>query len=86
MKYTLAEHVSLTEVDDEAVLLNLSSGAYYGLNHVGAMLMNRLQNRECMSSAIEAIAKHYQMPIATVTQDVELLVKQLSEQQLLKEL
>jgi len=83
MKYQLADHVSLTEVDDEAVLLDLNSGAYYGLNHVGALLINHLQAQQSVEFANAAIAEQYQTPHTTVTQDIEILIDQLLEQKLI---
>ncbi|MFQ3245343.1 MAG: hypothetical protein ACI9SP_001990 [Arenicella sp.] len=85
MKYQLADHVSLTEVDDEAVLLDLNSGAYYGLNHVGAMLMSHLQNQQTPEFASTAIAEQYQTPYITVARDIDLLLQQLLEQKLIVE-
>lgn len=86
MKYQLADHVSLTEVDDEAVLLDLNSGTYYGLNHVGAKLMSYLNDQKTVEFASVAIAEQYQAPRITVARDIELLVQQLLEQKLIVEL
>jgi len=86
MKYQLAKNVSLTEVDDEAVLLDLNSGAYYGLNHVGALLISHLQNQRSLEYSSAEIAEHYQTPHATVTEDIQTLVEQLLEQKLIIEL
>ena len=83
MKYNLAEHVSLTEVDDEAVLLDLNSGAYYGLNHVGALLIAQLQDQQDVANASAAIAERYQTPHATVKRDIDTLLAQLLEQKLI---
>ena len=85
MKYQLADHVSLTEVDDEAVLLDLNSGAYYGLNHVGALLLAHMQDQQSIEFANAAIAKQYQTPHATVSQDIKVLIVQLLEQKLIIE-
>jgi len=86
MKYKLASHVSLTEDDDEAVLLDLNSGAYYGLNHVGALLMSHLQEQKSLEFANAAIAEHYQTPHAMVSQDIKVLVEQLLELKLIIEI
>ena len=85
MKYQLADHVSLTEVDDEVVLLDLNTGTYYGLNHVGALLLAHFQDSKSLEFASAAIAKQYQTPHATVSQDIALLLEQLLEQKLLIE-
>ena len=85
MKYHLADHVSLTEVDEEAVLLDLDTGSYYGLNHVGALLISYLQDQQTLAFASSAIAKQYKTPHSTVVTDIELLVEQLLEQKLIIE-
>lgn len=85
MKYQLADHVSLTEVDDEAVLLDLNSGAYYGLNHVGALFMTHLINQQSIESASNEIAEHYQTPHEAVVRDIDRLLKQLLKQKLVIE-
>ena len=83
MKYQLADNISLTQVDDEAVLLNLESGTYYSLNHVGALLMAHLQEQRSIEFASAAIVEHYQAPAATVAQDINVLVEQLLAQRLI---
>ena len=83
MKYQLANHVSFTEVDDEAVLLDLNSGAYFGLNHVGALLLTHLQNKQSIEFAQQQIAAKYQISDTIVEQDIEALLAQLLEQKLI---
>jgi len=83
MKYTLAKHVSLTLVDDEAVILDLNSGAYYGLNHIGAQLVAELKQGHSSDHAIKNIAEQYQIPNATVEKDIQDLLSELLEQSLL---
>lgn len=83
MKYHLADHVSLTEVDDEAVLLDLNSGAYYGLNHVGARLITHLKDQQSVEYSVSEIAKHYQTAATTVQHDIDVLVEQLLKQKLI---
>ncbi|MFT6408347.1 MAG: hypothetical protein ACJAQ6_001765 [Arenicella sp.] len=83
MKYQLADHVSLTEVDDEAVLLDLHSGGYFGLNHIGAQLMSHLQQQQTIEFASTSIAEQYQTPEVTVSRDIHLLVQQLLDQKLI---
>jgi len=85
MKYQLANYVSLTEVDDEAVLLDLNTGAYYGLNHVGALLLAYIQNGKSIEIAKTEIAEQYQTAHTTVERDITILIEQLLEQKLIIE-
>lgn len=84
MEYQLLEHISLTEVDDEVVLLDLNSGAYYGLNHVGAMLLQKLRAGDTLNVAVQKISAHYQTDERKVKQDVDELLQQLLEQKLIR--
>ena len=85
MKYQLAEHISLTEVDDEVVLLDLNKGTYFGINHVGAKFLKALQANESYESALSKIAIEYQMDMQTISNDLKTLLKQLLEQELIEE-
>lgn len=83
MKYQLLEHISLTEVDDEVVLLDLDTGAYFGLNHVGAKLLSVLHSDGTVSNAIEQISERYKIDIQQVERDINELIEQLLEQNLI---
>ncbi len=82
-KLKLAEHVSFTELDDEAVLLDLQSGSYYGLNHVGVALIKALENGHDEQAAVDIIASAYQAPVAQVKQDISALLTDMLERKLL---
>lgn len=83
MKYRLAEHVSLTEVDDGAILLNVALGHYYGLNHIGVHFLRLIQNNKTEHQAITEIAKHYQIKTDEVESDIKELITSLIEQKLI---
>ena len=82
--YRLANNISLTQVDDEVVLLNLNSGSYFGLNHVGAGLLNRLVAQQSVEQSCAALAKQYAIPAQTVNDDIAELISQLLEQGLIE--
>lgn len=82
-QYNLSQSVSFTQLDDEAVLLNLESGSYFGLNHVGVFLINELQKGASSDSAIETIAKEYNAPKEQVENDINALLKEMLQQNLL---
>lgn len=84
MKFKLAKHVSLTAVDDEAVILDLNSGAYFGLNHIGALLMEQLQAGASSELAVKNIAEQYQIASHTVEKDIQELLSELIDQALIE--
>lgn len=81
--YQLSEHVSLTEVDDEAVLLDCESGAYFGLNHVGLMLVNLLQQGLSQETAQRKLADHYETSEQQVIDDTNSLIIEMLNRNLL---
>lgn len=83
MKYQLAEHISLTEVDDEAVLLDLNIGSYFGLNHVGAQFLSALQADKSVQQATAGILNQYQHSAASIEQDLQELLQQLLDNKLI---
>jgi hypothetical protein len=81
--YRLSEQISITEVDDEVVLLRLDTGAYYGLNSVGAQLVNGLKNERTLHQICTDISSQYQIPYKNVNEDLAELIEQLEDEQLL---
>ena len=82
--YKLLDHVSFTQVDDEAVLLNLESGNYFGLNHVGSVLINAFQEDHTLEGAVELISKQYKTDASLVLADVNALIEQLLQHDLVE--
>jgi len=82
MKYQLAESISFTEVDDEAVLLDLNTGSYFGLNHVGAQFLGALHNGETFEQAMTNVANQYTESNEKIGADLEDLLQQLLEKNL----
>jgi len=81
--FKLADNVSFTELDGEAVLLNLNTGAYFGLNHVGAKLVNLLQTDHSVATAVEKISIEYGVSTEIAKNDIDALIKDMSSQGLL---
>ena len=82
--YRLAEQLSVTEVDDEVVLLKLDTGSYYGLNPVGAQLVLGLQDEQTTHQICGRISQQFQTPYSTVKDDLDELIHQLLEQGLIE--
>ena len=81
--YRLSEKIAITDVDDEVVLLKLDTGAYYGLNSVGASLVHGLKNEQTVHQICKDISSRYQIPYQNVNQDLTELIEQLVKEQLL---
>jgi hypothetical protein len=76
-KLQVSPDVVFREVDGEAVLLDLASGRYFGLNAVGTRVWSALADGGTIENAIAAIAAEFDAPEAQIAGDVRALVADL---------
>jgi hypothetical protein len=72
------EHVLTRVVDGELVVLNLDNEQYYGLDEVGTAMWQALTAAPTISVAVHELLTVYDIDEATLTQDVENLLQELS--------
>ena len=58
------------EIDDEAALLNLDTGVYYGLDRMGAYIWRLLSNPISVRKLQEQIVREYNADASVVEKDV----------------
>lgn len=76
-------NVMIQHLDGEAVLLNVTSGYYFGLDPVGSRIWNALTASESMEKALDGLLAEYQVDAESLRRDVEAFVEQLREHGLL---
>lgn len=79
---TIAPNVMFRHLNDEAVLLNLKSGTYFGLNDVGARTWQLILEHGQLSRVLEALLHEYAGERETVERDLIELATQLVTRQL----
>jgi Coenzyme PQQ synthesis protein D (PqqD) len=75
--YEGASNVLFRCVEDEAVLLYVPSGTYYGLNTTGIMLWEAIQNKQSLLSVVDKILEEYDVDRTQVLDDLEALIQDL---------
>jgi hypothetical protein len=70
------EQVS-SDLAGEAVILDVKSGVYYGLNEVGARLWNLIQQPKTVSEIRDAIVAEYEIEPELCDRDLKALLQQL---------
>lgn len=83
-RFACSSAVRFRLLDGEAVLLDLESGTYFGLNGVGARVWQLLEAGSTFDATIDAIEREFDAPRATVERDVGELVAQLAARGLVK--
>lgn len=74
---TISPDVVFKRVGDEAVLLDFERGIYYGLDGVGARVWELLAANASLEDAAAAMTEEYEVELAAVRRDIELLVDEL---------
>ena len=77
------EQVS-SRLGDEAAILGLKNGVYYGLNPVGARVWNLIQQPRTLVELQEILASEYDVEGSRLESDLRLLIGQLAEERLVE--
>lgn len=73
-----------TQLDDEAIVLDLETGTYYGLAHVGARIWASLQQPTTCAQIVETLLDEYDVERATLAEDVLTFVRDLRANRLVE--
>ena len=69
--------VLMRKVHDEVVLLDMASEQYFGLDAVGACVIDAIQGGTDVDGAIAAVLKAFDAPVDQIRTDVLALVEDL---------
>jgi hypothetical protein len=74
---TVADDVLFRELDGEAVLLNLKTGIYFGLNPVATRMWQLIAEQHSLARVLDALAGEYDADQAVLETDLLELGRQL---------
>ena len=67
------------DIDDEAALLNLDTGVYYGLDAMGAYIWKLIQTPVTVSALREQLLSDYEADAAVIEADLRAFLVTMSE-------
>jgi hypothetical protein len=76
-RLVISADVLMREVDEEAVLLNLATEAYFGLDEVGTRMWYALTECGSLAAAFERLAAEFDVEPARLEADLRSLLQQL---------
>ena len=76
-KMVIPAQVMSRQVGDETVILDLTSGMYFGLDPVGARIWQLLSVGHQMDAVVTSLLNEYEVSEEQLRQDVETLVSEL---------
>lgn len=83
-RVTIAPDVLFRSVGDEAVLLNLKTELYLGLDPVGTRIWTVLQESASVQEAFDKLLGEYEVDAPKLRADMEEFLAQLKDQQLIE--
>jgi hypothetical protein len=81
-KISILPHVVARELGGETVILDLSSGSYFGLDPVGARMWCLLEAGQSISQVCDAMFEIYDVQRETLERDALALVQDLAQKKL----
>jgi len=84
MLIRIADEVIFRVLGDEAVILNLATSRYFGLNSVGTRLWQLIAEHESEEKVIEAFLAEYEVEETQLRQDMDDLIQQLMQKGLVR--
>jgi hypothetical protein len=73
-----------SDLAGESVILQLKSGIYYGLNEVGSVIWQLINEPKTVQSLYDAVLAEYEVDTQTCENDVQVLLRDLLEAQLIE--
>ena len=75
-----SNHVLSQVVAGEAVLLDLNSERYFGLDEIGSQVWRSIDEGTGLEGAVEAIAREFETDEGTLRSDIGRLVEQMADE------
>lgn len=66
-----------SEIDSEAVILDVNSGTYFGLNEVSNRIWQLLQNATAEKDLVQQIIAEYEVTEAEAMNDIQSLLQEM---------
>lgn len=83
-QFEIPQDVVSRELEGEQVLLDMASGAYFGLNEAGSLIWKLLLESKSKAEITTEIVSSYEVTPEEATKDIEQLFSLMQEKNLLK--
>ena len=80
----MRQDVAASVIDGEAIIMNLTNGAYYSIDSVGAIIWQWLDEEQTSAVMLQRLAAQYPNSNATIEADFRALMNQLMDEGLVQ--
>jgi hypothetical protein len=83
-KLVVPDHVVSQCLEEETVLLDMRSGAYFGLTPVASRIWSMVVDGSTQTEMVQKLALEFDAPAEQIEQDLTVLLQRLREKKLLE--
>ena len=84
VRLVAGEGIATADLDGEAVLLDVNSGKYFGLNEVGARIMELLQEPTSVGDVMNVLLEEFNTDKDSMSEDLQAFLGKMVEHQLIQ--
>ena len=84
VRLVAGEGIATADLDGEAVLLDVNSGKYFGLNEVGARIMELLQEPTSVGDVMKTLLEEFDADKESMSEDLQSFLSEMVEHQLVQ--
>lgn len=84
LRYQAIKEHLFSELNEEAVILSLKNGKYYGLNSVGVTIWTNVQEAAALSEIETAVMDEYDVDEETCRREVSLFLEKMISEELIE--
>jgi hypothetical protein len=79
MAIRISDDVVFRDLAGEAVILNLATGTYFGLNEVGTRMWHLMAEHGSTKTVVETLLAEYDVEKVQLRRDLDELIRQLAD-------
>jgi hypothetical protein len=76
---TVPKHVVFRDLAQETVLLNIRTGQYHGIDHIGARFFDAMRSSSRLADACPPLAEEFGQPLEVIQRDLAAFADQMAE-------
>ena len=80
----VVEGISVAELEGEAVLPDINSGQYFGLNEVGVRIMDLLKEPSSIQAVIEVLIQEFEVEDDQLRDDIVVFLEDMAKHELIQ--
>ncbi len=75
--FNVADDILISQIENEAILLHVSTGTYYNLNESSIPFWEALQNKQPLEPVVQQIINEYEVESSQVLNDLQIFLQDL---------